>query len=442
MAEIPSAVETEPPDRLELLAQRADQAWRRLGLRLRSVTPGSLAQFGLLIGALAIIGWLIWSTWVALIPFAVGGIIAYAVLPLVNRLDRLMPRFLAVLLAMSLVLLVIGLFFWLLLPILAKQLYLIYRNLPGLVEVRSYLDQAKAYVNTLPEPTQRVINNATSQAEAEVQQNLNVYLSGLVNVVVATVLGLVNTIGFVLGFVVVPTWLLTVLTDQPRGKRALNRLLPTWLRGDFWAVVGIFDRAFGRFIRGQVLTGLVTALLVYLGLELLVRLYGVESSGRYEVLLAMIAGMAQLIPSIGPFLGVIPAALVGLSVSGQFSLMVILLYIVIQWIINAFVYARVERNIIDVHPAILILIIVALSYFGFWWILLAAPVTAVVRDLFRYAYGRFAEPPWPAGVLPGERLPASSNLAEQAANPLPAQRLPLVYRRQRDLRKTTPKSNL
>ena len=143
MAEIPSAVETEPPDRLELLAQRADQAWRRLGLRLRSVTPGSLAQFGLLIGALAIIGWLIWSTWVALIPFAVGGIIAYAVLPLVNRLDRLMPRFLAVLLAMSLVLLVIGLFFWLLLPILAKQLYLIYRNLPGLVEVRSYLDQAK-----------------------------------------------------------------------------------------------------------------------------------------------------------------------------------------------------------------------------------------------------------------------------------------------------------
>ena len=56
MAEIPSAVETEPPDRLELLAQRADQAWRRLGLRLRSVTPGSLAQFGLLIGALAIIG--------------------------------------------------------------------------------------------------------------------------------------------------------------------------------------------------------------------------------------------------------------------------------------------------------------------------------------------------------------------------------------------------
>ncbi len=442
MAEIPSSAETGSPDNLELAAQRAGQAWRQLGLRLRSVTPASLAQYVLLVGALAAIGWLVWYTWVALVPFMVGGIVAYAVLPLVNRLDRLMPRFLAVLLAMSLVLLVIGAFFWLLVPILAEQIYFIYANLPGLEEIRGYLDQTKEYVKTLPEPTQRVINNASAQATARVQQNLDVYLSGLVNVAVTTVLGLVNTIGFILGFLVVPTWLLTVLTDQPRGKQALNRLLPPWLRGDFWAVLGIFDRAFGRFIRGQVLTGLVTAVLVYLGLALLVRLFGLETTGRYEVLLAMIAGMAQLIPSIGPFLGVIPAVLVGLSVSGQFSLMVIVLFVAIQWFINNFVYARVERNIIDVHPAILILIIVALSQFGFWWILLAAPVTAVVRDLFRYAYGRFSEPPWPAGVLPGERLPSSPSLAEQAANPLPARRLPLIYRRQRDLRQSNPRSNL
>jgi predicted PurR-regulated permease PerM len=121
------------------------------------------------------------------------------------------------------------------------------------------------------------------------------------------VLSLVNTISFILGFIVVPTWLLYILTDQPRGKQALDRLLPPWLRGDFWAVLGIFDRAFGRFIRGQMFTGLVTALLVYLGLELLVRFYGLETAGRYGVLLAMIAGITQLIPSIGPFLGVIPA---------------------------------------------------------------------------------------------------------------------------------------
>jgi len=433
MADIPSSTGTGSPDRLELADQQAGLAWRQLGLRLRTVTPGRLAQSVLLVGVLAAIIWLIWYTWVALIPFVVGGIIAYAVLPLVNRLDRFMPRLLAVLLAMSLVLLVIGAFFWLLAPILAEQFYLIYANLPGLAEVRGYLDQAKAYVTTLPEPTQQVINNASTQAMAKVQQNLDVYLSNLGTAAVTTVLGLVNTIGFILGFVVVPTWLLTVLTDQPRGKQALNRLLPDWLRGDFWAVLAIFDRAFGRFIRGQVLTGVVTAVLVYLGLALLVRLFGLETRGQYEVLLAMIAGMAQLIPSIGPFLGVIPAVLVGLSVSTQFSLAILVLYIIVQWFVINVVYARVERNIVDVHPAILILIIVSLSEFGFWWILLAAPVTAVVRDLFRYAYGRFADPPRPAGLLPGQPLPTPAE-ALTPAEGRSRRPVPLVYRRGRAMR--------
>jgi predicted PurR-regulated permease PerM len=421
------------PDKLELAAQHAGQAWRQLGLRLRSITPGNLIRSVLWIGALAVIVWFIWHTWVSLIPFIVGGVIAYAALPLVNWLDRFLPRILAVLLVMGLVLLVIAGFFMLLVPILAQQFYTIYLNLPGLDEVRGYVNQGREYIKTLPEPTQQAINNALAQATARIQQNLNIYLSGLVNTIINLILSLVNTVSFVLGFVVVPTWLLYVLTDQPRGKQALDRLLPSWLRGDFWAVLRIFDRAFGRFIRGQLFTGLVTAVLVYLGLELLGRFYGLETTGRYGVLLAMIAGMTQLIPSIGPFLGVIPAVLVGLAVSVQFSLMIIVLYIIVQWIIVNFVYSRVERNIIDVHPAILILIIVALSQFGFWWILLATPVTAVLRDLFRYAYGRFAEPPWPAGVLPGEPLPSQPSIAAQTASPVPAQRLPLVYRRQRDL---------
>jgi predicted PurR-regulated permease PerM len=425
------------PDKLELAAQHASLAWQRLALRLRSITPGNLARFGLLVGAVVAISWFVWQTWVSLIPFIVGGVIAYAALPLVNWLNRFMPRILAVLLVMSLVLLVIVAFFMLLVPILAEQFYYIYLNLPGLEEVEGYLDRAKEYVKTLPEPTQQAINNASAQARARIQQNLSVYLSSLVNTIINLVLSLINTISFILGFIVVPTWLLYVLSDQPRGKQALDRLLPDWLRGDFWAVLGILDRAFGRFIRGQLFTALVTALLVYLGLELLGRFYGLETTGRYGVLLAMIAGITQLIPSIGPFLGVIPAVLIGLAVSVQFSLMIIVLYIIVQWIINNFVYSRVERNIIDIHPAILILIIVALSQFGFWWILLATPITAVLRDLFRYGYGRLAEPAWPAGVLPGEPLPPQA-IAAPTANPVPAQRLPLVYRRQRNLGQPNP----
>ena len=85
----------------------------------------------------------------------------------------------------------------------------------------------------------------------------------------------------------------------------------------------------------------------------------------------------------------------------------------------------------EIHPAILIVIIVALSTLGFWWILLAAPVATIIRDLFRYTYGRFSDPPRPAGVLPGEALPVES---EPTLSAVEEKRVPLVYRRSRALR--------
>ncbi len=56
-----------------------------------------------------------------------------------------------------------------------------------------------------------------------------------------------------------------------------------------------------------------------------------------------------------------------------------------------------------------------LSEFGLIWVILAPPVAAVARDLFVYAYGRFNEPPRPAGVLPGEPLPIAEEAPPGAA---------------------------
>ncbi|MGV2386069.1 MAG UNVERIFIED_CONTAM: hypothetical protein LOD86_12490, partial [Thermobifida fusca] len=60
--------------------------------------------------------------------------------------------------------------------------------------------------------------------------------------------------------------------------------------------------------------------------------------------------------------------------------------------------------------------------------LLAAPVGGVVRDLFRYTYGRLSDPPRPAGVLPDE-VPSAAE--ETIAAEQPGSRVPLVYQRAR-----------
>lgn len=395
--------------------EHAGQAWQAAGRRVRSVTPSSLMRLVLVTGALIGIGWLIWATRISLIPFIVGGIIAYVALPVVNWLDRVMPRIVAVLLTLGLFLGALGLFLSMLIPVLIDQVYFVYSSLPTITDVQTYQEQIDDYIVTLPEPVQDVINNAYDRMTTRVRDNMDDYVNELINLTITTLLALFNTVSFILGFLVVPAWLLTVLTEGRKASPAIDRLLPDWLRLDFWAVLRIFDRAFGRFIRGQLLMGIVTAVLVYGGLEFLVRLLARPGNLRLQLLLASTAGLTQLIPSIGPFLGVIPAIIIAYSISWQATILIIIMYILVQWLVANFVASRVEKNIIDLHPAVLILIIVGLSQFGFWWVLLAAPVTAVVRDLFRYVYGRFDDPPRPAGLLPGDPLSVAASPTTQAA---------------------------
>lgn len=415
-------------DSLAIGVERGLTAWRRLGMRLRSITPSGLMRFVLVIAALAAVGWVIWYTRLALLPFLIGGVIAYILLPIVNRLDRVMPRGLAVLLTLGGALLILGLFLAILLPPVSQQMVHLYQLLPGMTELRQYGAEIRGYVDTLPPPVQNTINNVAERASATVRANMDVYLSGLINLTITTIITLLNTIGFILGFVVIPAWLLSVLQDQRAGVRAINRVLPNWLEADFWAVLRIIDRTFSAFVRGQFALAFAVGLLTYIGLRGL-EMLGVITT-QYELLLAIIAALMQLVPTIGPIVSTLLAVAVGWTFSNQVALFVLGLYILVQWLVMNLVSPRVERSVIDLHPAVLVIVIVAISEFGFLWVLLAAPIAAVIRDLFLYVYGRFSNPPRPAGLLPGEPLPPPATPVVTRRRPIP-----LIYRRRMPARR-------
>ena len=77
--------------RLAAAARDGQLAWRRLGLRLRSVTPAGVARLLLVTVAASVIAWLVWNSWFALLPFQVGIVVAYIMLPAVNWLNRWRP---------------------------------------------------------------------------------------------------------------------------------------------------------------------------------------------------------------------------------------------------------------------------------------------------------------------------------------------------------------
>ena len=229
---------------------------------------------------------------------------------------------------------------------------------------------------------------------------------GVLYVAFLTVVGLFSTLGFIIGFLGVPTWLVSIMSDNRVGARAINQVLPASAQPDFWAIVRILDRTFSAFVRGQLLYGVITAAAIYAGFALLEQM-GL-SAGNFRLVLAIFAGVMQLVPAVGPVLGTIPAVAVGLTESPSAALAILAMYVGVYLLLGSFVASHVAERYVDMHPAMFVIVLVLLSQFGFLWVLIAAPLSIVLRDLFRYAYGRLGDPPAPAGVAPGEVPPRVS----------------------------------
>ena len=79
--------------------QHAAAEWAALRGRLRTITPQAIGRSVVALAAIGGTLWLAAATWPALLPFVVGGLIAYQLLPVVDGLDRVLPRGLAALLS-------------------------------------------------------------------------------------------------------------------------------------------------------------------------------------------------------------------------------------------------------------------------------------------------------------------------------------------------------
>jgi len=413
-------------------AMEARRAWHQLGLRLKSVTPSALVRFLLVTAAVGVTVWLCWATWPALLPFFVGAVIAYALLPLTNWLDRFMPRVFAVALALLTLFGILGLILYASATVLGRQAFFLYQTLPGPAQLNRVVDQIDGSLQGLPPAMRETVMEVLTQLSLRLTGSMESYSERLPDLVLAGLLRLPNVVGFVLGFLAVPAWLLLVLKDQQAGARALQRLLPAGWLPDVTAVWRIFDRSFRAFVEGLLVLALFVTLFTYIGFLLLENL-GMLSV-TFKLGAALFAGLMQLIPTVGPIIVVVLILMTRLTLFSTSEMLILLgLYLVVEQLLRLTAEPRVKKQIVSgVHPALLIMVIVVLSKFGFLWVLLAAPVTAVVRDLFLYVYGRFSSPPRPAGLLPGESLPRPR--VQRSRRNAPPQQVPAAYRHGRAAR--------
>ncbi len=401
------------------------------------LSPPLLRHIGrwlLIIVSLYLIGWLVVNAGSAVTPFIFGGVLAYLFLPLVNFFNRWLPRWLAILAVYLLTFGILVLAVALVIPPLIAQIADLIRSLPDIAtiqrEANRLLDEYEQLLASLPPAVQAEVQNAIASAASEglstLRANFVNYLQGIGQFLVNSVLSVVNTVTFLLGFFLIPFWLFYVLMDQRAGRDYLDRMIHPRLRADFWAMITIIDHDLSGYLRGQLILGTSVGLAAWIGLTAL-NMAGMKVP--YTVLLAVVAGVTELVPVIGPIIGAIPAILLGLSDSPTTALAVTILYIAIQQLENHILVPRIIGESVGVHPAILMVVLVVCSQvFGLLGAILSAPLSAMARDLFLYLYGRLSDPPSPAGVLPERLRPLvmpvqseATKAAEQPSSQLPPQ---------------------
>jgi predicted PurR-regulated permease PerM len=297
-------------------------------------------------------------------------------------------------------------------PPLLRGMVTVALALPTGPQIQAGLADLETQLGQLPDPVGGIVLSVATEAAANLQATMQGLVSGAGAFVANQILGIAGTLSFVIGLLVIPVWVLTLVSDERRLKANAANMVAPAIRPDVVALGRLVDRVFGTFLRVQVVLAIVVGFLIWLGLTAAQAL-GIGEF-RYAVTGATLLGFLQLIPELGFFLGFFPILLV-LAIGGPIpALTTVVVYVAANQIAGSVVETRVSRGVLEVHPALLIPAIVVLSQFGGLWLFAAAPIVVILRDTVRYLAGRLDNPPAPANVLPGER-PRARTTAQVAA---------------------------
>lgn len=180
--------------------------------------------------------------------------------------------------------------------------------------------------------------------------------------------------------------------DGERAIRGLLLWLPSQSRPGIRELITEIEEKIGGFVRGQA----VLCLLIGLAALAAYTLLGLP----YALVLAILAGIFEAIPVIGPMLGAIPALLIALTISNQAVIGVLIATVIIQGLENYILVPRVMKRAVGVNPIVAMLALVTLSsMLGLAGAFLAIPIAAIVQlFLDRFLLNR---PPDTAAVIPG-----------------------------------------
>lgn len=302
--------------------------------------------------------WFLYAIRDIVVLFFIVLVIVTALGPLVNRMTKYIPRFLAVIILSILFLGILAAIGYLIIPPVVHQLQLLAINLPEILSrFGPFYQSVQNYITNYQES----LLNISSQLG---RVTTNVYST---------------TIGFVSGVVAVFTILVLsfyMLLEQESLKNFLHQTVPIEHKERFFDIARKIGGKMGAWLRGQVVLMFLIGILDGIALGVL----GVP----YALTLAVFGGLTEVIPYIGPWLGLIPAFFVALTISPLKALIVLIAYIVIQQLEAQFLAPKIMGRAVGLSPVIIILaILCGAKIMGILGVLIAVPVAAAIGVLIQ-----------------------------------------------------------
>jgi predicted PurR-regulated permease PerM len=164
-----------------------------------------------------------------------------------------------------------------------------------------------------------------------------------------------------------------MLKDGYKLAPNIKRLLPEKHREQTMELLSEMSRTISKYISGQMIECLFVGTFTAIGYLII----GIP----YALLLGVIAGICNIIPYIGPYIGIAPALIVSFSHGGWLSVVYnIVVVIVVQQIDGNLVYPNVIGKSLQIHPLTIIIILLAAGNIaGLMGMILAVPLYAVVK---------------------------------------------------------------
>ncbi len=307
-----------------------------------------------------------------LIIVAISVLLAFIFEPLVRNLEKEgFSRFNAT----FVIFIFIGLMLYLLLSIFIPRFMFQMNQLIETLRVYSLRDQISTLAN-------EIYKYLPFFQPGELARRIEDFISsGIVNSIDKITSVLSSIVSIIAILVIVPFITFFILKDRQIIMRGLVQVTPNkYFEMSYWILKKV-SHQLGRFVRGWIFDAAFVGVSCGLGFYLI----GIENA----LPLGVISGLGHLIPYFGPIIGGIPAIILSIIQYGDLSHVpyIIILILGVYTLDNGFVQPVVFAKSVDMHPVVIILLILAGSQlFGLFGMLLAVPTATVVRTASKEIY--------------------------------------------------------